>query len=141
MATFNKVNLFSQDLCRGSHNFQSGGNSYLLEFSNTATVATNHLYSDISANELANGNGYTTGGLAMTMSDSTSGGVETVAAANVVLTATGSVGPFRYVTVYNNTTSSPAKPLVCWFDYGSSLTLAVLDTFTVSWPSGFFTAT
>lgn len=141
MAAFNKINLFTQDLCRGSHNFQSGGNSYLLEFSNTATTATNHLYGDISTNELANGNGYTTGGLAMTMSDASTGGVETVSSASVTLTATGSVGPFRYVTPYNNTTSSPLKPLVCWFDYGSSVTLNSGDTFQVTWGSGFFTAT
>jgi len=142
MATFNKINLFSQDLCRGSHNFQSGGNTFNAELSNTATVATNHLYGDISANEVANGGGYTTGGAAITMSDSSSLGVETVNAASVTWTGSGGgFGPFRYVTPYNVTTSSPLKPLVCWFDYGSSISLNAGDTFQVSWASGFFTVT
>jgi hypothetical protein len=142
MAAFNKFNLFSQDLCRGVHNFQSGGHTFNAELSNTAPVATNHLYGDISANELANGGGYTTGGAAVTMSDSSTGGVETVSAASVTWTGSGGgTGSFRYVTPYNVTQTTPLKPLVSWFDYGSSISLLSGDTFQVSWASGFFTVT
>lgn len=143
MAAFNKINLFSQDLSRGTHHFQSGGDTFNAELSNTATIATNHLYGDISANELASGGGYTTGGSAVGMSDASSGGVETVSAASVTFTGSGAgTGAFRYVTVYNTTPTTPLKPLVSWFDYGSSIPgLAAGDTFQVTWASGFFTVT
>jgi hypothetical protein len=142
VAAFNKINLFSQDLSRGVHNFTSGAQTFDVELSNTATVATNHLYGDISANEVVNGGGYTTGGAASAMSDSSTAGVETVSAASVTWTGSGGgFGPFRYATVYNFTVSSPLKPLVAWFDYGSSISLNAGDTFQVSWASGFFTVT
>lgn len=142
MAAFNKINLFSQDLCRGAHDFQSAAQTFNAELSNTATVATNHLYGDISANELANGGGYTTGGAASAMSDSSTSGVETVSAATVTWTGSGGgTGSFRYVTMYNVTQTTPLKPLICWFDYGSSISLNAGDTFSVSWSSGFFTVT
>jgi hypothetical protein len=133
VATYNKFNLFTQDVCEGAHNFKSGGNTYNVMLTNTAPVATNHLYGDISANEVSSGGGYTTGGLASAMSDSSSTGTEKVVATNVTWTGSGGgMGPFRYVVIYNVTTSSPLKPLVSWFDFGSSISLAVGDTFTVS---------
>lgn len=133
MVAYNKINLFTQDVCDGAHNFKSGGNTFNVMLSNTATVATNHLYGDISGTELANGGGYTTGGLASAMSDSSTSGTEKVLATNVTWTGSGGgMGPFRYVTIYNVTTASPLKPLVCWFDYGSSISLNSGDTFTVS---------
>lgn len=142
MAAFNKFNLFAQDLCQGVHNFKSGGQTFNGMLTNTAPVATNHLYGDISANEVANGGGYTTGGAASAMSDSSTGGVETVSAASITWTGSGSgFGPFRYLPVYNTTPTSPLKPLVSWFDYGSSISLAAGDTFQASWASGFFTVT
>ena len=87
MAAFNKINLFTQDLCEAVHSFKSAAQTYNVMLSNTATVATNHLYGDISATELANGGGYTTGGAASAMSDSSTGGVEKVLATNVTFTA------------------------------------------------------
>lgn len=143
MVAFNKINLFTQDLCEQLvHNFKSGGQTFNGELSNTATVATNHLYGDISANEVANGGGYTTGGAASAMSGASTGGVETVSAASITWTGSGGgMGPFRYLTMYNVTATTPLKPLICWFDYGSSISLNAGDTFQASWASGFFTVT
>jgi hypothetical protein len=50
---------------------------------------------------------------------------------DLVLTATGSVGPFQYVVVYNNTPTSPLDPLICWYDRGSALTLANGESVTL----------
>jgi hypothetical protein len=47
----------------------------------------------------------------------------------VVFTASGSVGPFQYAVLYNDTAAS--KNLVAWWDYGSAVTLNSGDTFTV----------
>ena len=57
-------------------------------------------------------------------------GTSTVAAVDVVWTATG--GPLeqaRYVVVYDDTQASDC--LVCWWDYGSAFTVAEDETFTV----------
>lgn len=133
MASYNKFNLFTQDVCDAAHNFASGGNTFKVMLTNTAPVATNHLYGDISGTELTTTGGYTVGGISSAMSDSSASGTEKVLATNVTWTGSGGgMGPFRYVVIYNFTTASPLKPLVCWFDYGSSISLNSGDTFTVS---------
>tara|TARA_R100001244_G_scaffold47793_1_gene42602 strand:- start:1344 stop:1556 length:213 start_codon:yes stop_codon:yes gene_type:complete len=51
---------------------------------------------------------------------------------DVVFTASGgSIGPYRYAVLYNDTPTSPADPLIGWYDYGSSQTSAAAETFTV----------
>lgn len=144
MAAFNKFNLFTQDLCQAKHIFSTGGQTFNVMLTNTAPVATNHLYGDISGTELANGGGYTTGGAASAMSDSTASGVEKVLATNVVFTGSGGgTAAFRYVVIYNVTQTTPLKPLVAWYDFGSSISLNAGDTFTVAFDgtNGFFTVT
>jgi hypothetical protein len=47
------------------------------------------------------------------------------------------MGPFRYVVAYDSTPVT--KTLQGWWDYGSSISLASADTFTISWGSGFLT--
>jgi hypothetical protein len=144
VAAFNKFNLFTQDLCEGKHIFSAGGQTFNVMLTNTAPVAANHLYGDISATEVANGGGYTTGGISSAMSDSSAGGVEKVLATNVIWTGSGGgMGPFRYVVIYNFTQAAPLKPLVAFYDYGSSISLNAGDTFTVAFDgtNGFFTVT
>jgi hypothetical protein len=133
MATYNKFNLMTQDVCEGAHDFASGGATYKVMLTNTAPVATNHLYGDISGNEVANGGGYTTGGISSAMSDISASGTEKVLATNVTWTGSGGgMGPFRYAVIYCSSQTTPLKPLVCWFDYGSSISLNSGDTFAVS---------
>lgn len=129
MAAFNKFNAFVGNLANGLVNLSS--DTFKVALTNTAPVATNSVYSDISANELANGNGYTTGGAAVgTISDTdTSGTVKFIASGDNVFTATGAMGPFRYAYIYDS--SAATKTLVGWWDYGASITLANGETFTV----------
>lgn len=140
MAAFNKFSLFTQDLCRGVHNFQNGsGSTFNVMLTNTAPVSTNHLYGDISANELAGGGGYSVGGASVPMFDGSSGGTETMSPGTVTWTGSGGgFGPFRYAVVYNVSATAPLKPLICWFDYGSSISLSAGDQFSVPFTSGLF---
>lgn len=139
MASFQYFNLTTQDLVEGKHDFASGGSTYKVMLTNTAPVATNHVYSDISGNELAGGNGYTTGGATATMSDSNASGTETAACSGgVSWNATGSgMGPFRYAVMYGGSNNG----LVGFWDYGSNLTVPSGSTFSITWGSGVFTVT
>jgi hypothetical protein len=129
MAAYNKFNLTVDWLVKKNLDFSADTIKVML--TNTAPVATNSIYSDISAAELANGNGYTTGGATSALTVSNSSGTEKVVAANVSWTGgAGSMGPFRYVVVYDSTPASN-KTLICWFDYGSAVTLAPGEVFTV----------
>ena len=129
MASFNKFNAFVNNLC--SLGFNMGSDTLKVMLTNTAPVATNTLFGDLT--EITAGNGYTAGGTAasLTSSGQTSGTYKLVLA-NVVFTASGgSIGPFRYAVLYDSTTSSPLKPLIGWWDYGSSISLNTGETFTV----------
>lgn len=131
MATYNKFNKFT-DYLVGNVSGQVMAfltDSIKVMLTNTAPVATNTKYSDVSGTELAAGAGYTTGGTAGAIVASNATGTETVNMADVVFTASGSLGPFRYAIIYDSTPTD--KPLIAWFDYGASQTLASGDTFTV----------
>lgn len=127
MATYTKFNVFTVDLTAAKHDFSSA--VYKVMLTNTAPVATNAVKADIT--DITAGNGYTAGGTASTITRSNASGVESVIGTDVVFTATGTVGPFRYAVLYNDTQTTPAKPLVAWWDYGSNVTMASADTFTV----------
>jgi hypothetical protein len=128
MATFNKFNAFVEHLAEGVHNLQSHTLKVML--TNTAPVATNSVRADLT--EIAAGNGYTAGGTAasVTSSAQTSGTYKLVLGDVVITASGGSIGPFRYAVLYNDTPTSPADPLIGYWDYGSALTLANGESIT-----------
>jgi hypothetical protein len=80
-------------------------------------------WADASANEVANGNGYTTGGVAVAMTgadDDAADGIVVDSADPSWTAASGSIGPFRYAIWYDDTHASNA--LIAYFDFGSSQT-------------------
>lgn len=127
MATFNKFNCFTLDLASKKHDLSSDTIKVLL--TNTAPVATNAVLTDIT--EIAAGNGYATGGNQATVASlaQASGVTKLVLNNPTAWQAVGAVGPFRYAVVYNST--STAKNLIGWADYGSSMTLGSGDQFQV----------
>lgn len=76
-----------------------------------------------------------------TASSAQTGGTLTLDFNNITLTASGgSVAAFRYIYIYDDTVTSPADPLVCYFDYGSSVTLNDGDTMPLTFnASGLYT--
>ena len=93
-----------------------------------APVATNSVLADlteISYTNLSSRN-------ITTSSSAQTGGTYKLVLTDLVLTASGgSVGPLRYVVIYNDAPTSPTDPLICWFDYGSEITLADGETLTL----------
>lgn len=138
MASYNKFNQFTQDLVNGVHNF--GSATFKVMLTNTAPVSTNTVKANLT--EISAGNGYTAGGNTTTVTTATSAGTAKVTASDTVFTASGgTIGPARYAVLYNDTATSPAKPLIAWWDYGSSITLNDTETLTVDFDNtnGIFT--
>lgn len=129
MAAFNKFNVFVEHLAEGVHNLQSAVLKVML--TNSAPTNTNVNTSQLS--EIPSGNGYSANGITATVSSSgqTSGTYKLVLG-DVVFTATGGpMAPFRYVVLYNYKATAPARPVIAWWDYGSTVTLNNGETFTV----------
>lgn len=129
MATYNKIQQFVEDVAEKVHNL--GSDTLKVALSNTAVLNTNATLSAIT--QISGGNGYTTGGTAATISSSAqSSGTYKLVLADVTFTASGgSVGALRYAVLYNDTPTSPTDPTISWWDYGSSITLASGESFTV----------
>lgn len=127
MATYNKFNSFVEALAEKTHNLGSDTLKVLL--TNSAPTSSNTVKADLT--EISAGNGYTAGGTAASISSSSqSSGTYKLVLADVVFTASGgSIGPFRYAVLYNDTAAS--DELIGYWDYGSSITLANTETFTV----------
>lgn len=131
MATYNKFQQFVEDLVAGVHDFDAHTFKIMLCTASDPPVATDATRSNITS-ELTTGSGYTSGGATVTVTVSETGGVAKVtASADVTFTFTGTV-TFRYVVLYNDTPTSPADPLIAWWDYGSNVTLNSGETFTVA---------
>ena len=132
MASFVKINDFVKNAVE---NMDLQSDQLVIALSNTAP-------SSESSNPTADGNGILGNVTEIsysnlssrnltTSSSGQSGGVYKLVLADLTLTASGgSVAAFRYLYLYNDTVSSPADPLVGYYDYGSSLTLNDGDSFT-----------
>lgn len=96
-----------------------------------APVATNEVKADLT--EIAAGNGYTAGGNAVTITSSAqTAGVYKLVGSDVVFTASGgTMASFRYAVLYNDTPTSPADPLIGFYDYGSTVSLQDGETMTI----------
>ena len=124
MATFNKFNAFAENVAEGVHNLAS--NQLRIALTNTAPVAANSVLTDLTEISYTNLSARNV----TTSSSAQTGGVYKLTCADLVLSASGgSVGPFRYVVLYNDTAAG--DPLIGWYDYGSSITLASGETLTV----------
>ena len=122
MATYTKFQQFVEDLAHGVHDLET--DAITVALSNTAPSASaDAVLGDITTVSTANLDDVTP---TVSSSSQTSGTYKLVLA-DLTMTASGAVGPFRYVILYNDTAAN--DPLICFFDYGSEVTLAKDDTF------------
>jgi hypothetical protein len=99
-----------------------------------------HGYANVSADELANGNGYTTGGITLagvTVTEDDTNNYTEVAWNNVTWTASGgSIGPTPGAIIYDNTAASPqADTVIGYIDFGQEFTQVDGGTLTVANPT------
>jgi hypothetical protein len=139
VAAYNKFDQFVEDLLQKVHDlFGTAGSTAdtcKVVLTNSTPVSTNTLLSNIT--QISGTNGYTTGGTSVANAGTRSTGTVTVNGTNVTWTASGgTIGPFQWVVLYNDTPSSPLDPLIAWWDYGSALTLNDGESFTVKFNNG-----
>lgn len=126
MASFNKFRSFVEAVAEKAHNLGSDQLKIALCAAANAPVNTNTVLANLTEISYTNcsSRNVTTGGSAQ------SAGTYKLTLTDLVLTASGgTVGPFRYIVIYNDTAAN--DELVGWFDYGSDITLADGETLTI----------
>ena len=123
MANFNKFNAFVEALAEKKHDL--GADTIKVALCNMAPVATNSVLADLTTVSVANLSPLTP----TRTSSSQTGGTYSLVLQDLTMTASGTVGPFRYVVLYNDTATN--DDLICWYDYGSEITLNAGETFTL----------
>jgi hypothetical protein len=135
-ASYVKFEKFVENLAKGVVNLETDAIKIYLSNA-TPNVASHTVKADIA--EISTGNGYS-GPIDVNASTSRSGGTESIAVDDQTITASGgSIGPFRYVILYDDTPTSPADPLIAYFDYGSSISLADGESLAIDFPATLFT--
>ena len=124
MATFNKFNSFVEALAEGAHNL--GADTLTIALTNTAPAATNTVLTNITEISYTN----VSSRVLTSVTSSQTSGTYTLDAADLVLTASGTVPTFRYVVLYNDTATN--DELVGYYDYGSAVDLLNGETFTIT---------
>lgn len=146
MATFNKFNQFVEDLANALHNLKTGTTDvFMVMLSNTAPNAADNvvdttttpctLKATSNGSEIVAGNGYTKKGISggTVTGAQAAGTFKFVLGTDPVWTAAGgALATFRYAILFNDSKGTTAtRPVIGWWDYGSSITPAIGETFTV----------
>lgn len=130
MATFNKFNCFTEDLCKKKHDLNA--DTIMVALTNSAPSATNTVLANITQISHANLSSRT-----ISKSLSQSSGQTTLALTDLVLTASGTVPQWRYAVIYNETATN--DELIGWVDYGSAVDMTNGQTMTLDFAAASIT--
>ena len=121
MASFTKINSFVENLAEKK--IDLGGAELTVALTNTAHEAAWDELADLTEVSYTNCSSRV---ITVSTSAQTSGTYKLVCA-DLTLTASGAVGPFQYIYIYDD--GSTGDKLIGYYDYGSAVTLASGDTF------------
>lgn len=126
MATFFPFQHFVEDLAHGLHNLSTAQLTVALTTAaNAPDSSTDEQLSHIT--EIAYTN-LSSRNITTSTSIQTAG-VYRLVLSDLTLTASGAVATFRYVVIYNNTSTNDR--LIGFYDYGTNVTLGSGDTFAI----------
>jgi hypothetical protein len=125
MASYNKINSFVEAVAEKAHNLGSDQLKVALCAAANAPVAGNTVLANLTEISYTN---LSSRNITTSTSAQTAGTYKLVIADLVLAASGGPAAAFRYVVIYNDTAAS--DELICWFDYGSDLTLASGESLT-----------
>ena len=134
MATYTKFQSFVEALAEKKHDL--GSDTLQVALSNAAnppSAANDAVLADFT--QIAYTNLSTQ--VISRVSSAQASGTYSLVLTDLVLTASGAVAPFQYVIIFNQ--SATNDELIAFFDYGSEVTLASGETFTIDFGSSLFT--
>jgi len=136
MATYTKFQCFVEDLAEKKHNLAS--DTLKVAFSNATNAPS--ASADLKLADITTIVATNLGDVTLTVSSSSqTAGTYKLVVADKLLTATGDVPAFRYAIIYNDTATN--KELICFFDYGTEVTLHANDTFKLDFVDELFSLT
>ncbi len=137
MVAFNEFEPFTDGLAEGIHTFNADTFDIALTAAANAPLATDEVLADQVEISYTNMDADRT---IATVSSTQTSGTYSLVQTDEVLVATGTVAGFRYVIMFNQTSSSPlVDALVGWWDYGSDLVLLNTESLTLDFGASTFT--
>lgn len=124
MSQFNKFNCFVEDLAEKAHDLQN--DVIKVALTNTVPVATNSVLADLTLVDTTYADNLAVN---VTSSGQTDGTYKLVLEDKSITADGGTVGPFRYMVLYNET--STGDKLIGWADKGTSITLYDGDEYLI----------
>lgn len=120
-------NAFKEDLLLGVHNLASDTIKITLHTSYTPNIDSHQVWSDVSATEYSTASGYTAGGTALSGGTVTQDNTDDEAVFDATDVTWSSLGPLSPATpghaiLWNDTPTSPADPLICYWELGTTAT-------------------
>lgn len=128
MATYNKFNQFVENVANGVHDLATDSLKLALTATAHTPTSSNAVLADLT--EIAYTN-CSSRAITTTSCTQTSGTLKLIIADLVLSASGGAIAAFQYVVLYDDTPTSPSKPLIGWWDYGSALTLNSGESLTV----------
>ena len=132
-------NVFKDQLLKGNHNFQSGGDTYKLALytSSRTAAATDSVYDTTNEAANASGSGYSAGGNTLVNSGVTGGSSATTAFIDfndTSFTTVSTTAKFALIYQSSGGANTASANAVCWLDFGGDFTTTA-GTFTIQFPA------
>ena len=128
-------NVFKEELLKGNHDFDGGATYKLALYTSSKTVAASDPTAYNTTTQVANGNGYTTGGATLANPSVTGGSSASTAFVDFDdVSFTSASFTARFAQIYRSDGSAPTNNSVLVLDFGGDFT-ATNGTFTIQFPA------